>query len=299
MARLERQVGVMKKILTLFLLLFVAGCTIPGNYISSSYSVSSSHTNLAGRLLNTTVISIDNKFLYSSNATVLTAPYKYHIGPYDVLNVVVWNHPELTAATTTSVVATNALTNTTSLNQSGAQFSQVTSQPIGVFVDSDGEIVFPLLGPVKVANLTTNQISALLTKKLTKYIRNPRISVQVTAFNSQRAHVLGEVVQPGMRPLTDRPLTILDALSLSGGINVTTADVSNIYIIRSVDLQNISVYRLNTRSPQNLLIAEQFCLANNDIIYVPPAGVVSWNRVINQILPSLETIWYTRSLVRD
>jgi polysaccharide export outer membrane protein len=135
--------------------------------------------------------------------------------------------------------------------------------------------------------------------KLSKYIRHPKVSVQVAAFNSQRAHVLGEVMQPGLRPLTDRPLTILDAISLCGGINVTTADVSHIYVIRSVDLQNISVYRLNSQSPQNLLVAEHFRLANNDVIYVPPAGIVSWNRVINQILPSLQTVWYTHALLED
>lgn len=285
-----------KKLIGILLLIFTTGCTIPGNYISSSYSVSSSHKNLEGRLLNTTVIPIDNNFLYSTNADIFKSPYKYRVGPYDVLNIIVWNHPELTSSIS-SQINTNGLVGQSSTQS--PQFSQITTQPTGVFVDNNGEIIFPLIGQVKIANLSTNQVRDLLTAKLSKYIRNPRVSVQVIAFNSQRAHVLGEVMQPGMRPLTDRPLTVLDAISLSGGINVTTADVSNIYIIRSIDLQNISVYRLNARSPQNLLVAEQFRLANNDIIYVPPAGVVSWNRVINQILPSLQTIWYTRSLVRD
>lgn len=287
-----------------FLLLWIfvfgfTGCSLPGNYMSSSYSVSSSHTNLAGRLLHTRVIPIDNNFLYSMDADALKAPYKYRVGPYDVLNIIVWNHPELTLPTLEQTNANNLLVDYSQSSTQSPLFSQLNPRATGVFIDTNGEIVFPLIGQTKVAKLSTDQVQDLLAKKLARYIRNPKVGVQVIAFNSQRAHVLGEVMQPGLRPLTDRPLTILDAISLCGGINVKTADVSNIYIIRSVDLQNILVYRLNARSPQNLLVAEQFRLANNDIIYVPPAGVVSWNRAIDQILPSLQTIWYTRSLVRD
>jgi polysaccharide export outer membrane protein len=292
----------MKKVFVLILLMFIVGCTIPGNYMSSAYSVSESQTNLKGRLLTTTITSLDVDFLSSMDTNGLQAPYKYRIGRYDVLNIVVWNHPELTLPTSTTAGNTNNLLTNNNYAQSSTQsplFSQLAPQGTGVFVDANGEITFPLIGKVKVSDLTTDQIRDLLTVELSKYIRNPKVSVQVVTFNSQRVHVLGEVMQPGLRPLTDRPLTILDAISLCGGINVATADVGNIYIIRSADLQNISVYRLNSRSPQSLLVAEHFRLANNDIIYVPPAGVVSWNRVVSQILPSLETIWYTRSLVRD
>lgn len=280
----------------------LTGCSVPGNYISSSYGVSSSKTNLEGQLLKTSVISIDDNFLYSHNADFLKQDYKYKIGSYDVINVIVWNHPELTSSMSAYTGSNSALLNSNSLdaNQTNVlMFSQVTSQPNGLFVDNNGDVMFPLVGPIKIAGLTTNEAQELLTQKLKKYVRYPRVSVQVIAFNSQRTHILGEVVRPGIRPLTDRALTVLDAISLSGGINVNTADVGNIYIIRSQDLRDISVYRLNTKSPQSLLVAERFILHDNDIVYVPPAGIVSWNRVVNQILPNLQTIWYTRSLVRD
>ncbi len=268
---------------------------MPGNYFGYGYSVSSSTKNLKGRLISNKIIKLDNSYLYSLDHNALTAPYKYRIGPFDVLNIVVWNHPELTM--TTSAGAQMAPGASLTGSSQSPQFLQQNTQSSGIFVDNTGNIVMPLIDKVKVAGLSTDQISALLERKLSKYLRHPQISVQVLVFNSQRVHVLGEVMKPGMRPLTDRPLTILDAISLAGGINVKTANVGDIYIIRSKDLQHISVFRLNTKSPQNLIVAENFRLVNNDIIYVPPAGIVSWNRIIDQILPSIQTLWYTHSLI--
>ncbi len=287
----------MKKLLSIVLVFFLAGCAVPGNYIGSSYFVSSSTKNLKGRLLTTKIIKLDNSYLYSLDPNAINSPYKYKIGSYDVLNVIVWNHPEMTTATTSTQMAAG-----TGLSGTGAQspqYAQQNTQSAGLFVDNRGFIQLPLIRNVHVAGLSTDQISHLLEKKLSKYIRHPDVSTQVTVFNSQRVHVLGEVMKPGMRPLTDRPMTILDAISLSGGINVKTADVGDIYVIRSRDLQHISVFKLNAKSPANLIVAEHFRLVNNDIVYVPPAGIISWNRIVNQILPSVQTLWFTYSMVKD
>jgi polysaccharide export outer membrane protein len=214
-----------------------------------------------------------------------------------MLSVVVLNHPELSSSDSNKI----------SLVQPGQENNQYLSnsnsnnatQEVGYYVDTQGEIVFPLIGKVQVAGLTTQQASQKITIKLAKYIRSPMVSLKVTKFNSQRVHVLGEVMQPGIRPIGDRALSILDALSLAGGINSQTADMRHVFVLRSKDQNNILVYWLDSKSPAALLLAEHFRLLDNDIVYIPPAGVTDWNRFLNQILPTVQTYWYTRSLVRN
>ncbi|MCL5260302.1 MAG: polysaccharide biosynthesis/export family protein [Gammaproteobacteria bacterium] len=292
----------MRRIFLVVVALFLAGCTVPGTYMASSSSVTASaRSDAKGQLLHAKIIPVDDKLLRTSNVVPeINAPYKYRVGPYDVLNIVVWNHPELTlpASQTTAETASSITMTSVSFVQ-GLLNNQNNAQSLGIFVNANGEIIMPLLGKQKVSGLSVDQISSKLTIELRKYIRNPQVSVSVSAFNSKRVHVIGEVMQPGMRPLTDRPLTVLDALNLCGGINTNSADVQHIYIIRSINNRDISVYWLNARSPQALLIAERFRLVDNDIIYVSPAGVVSWNRIISQILPTIETIWYTSTVSKQ
>ena len=56
---------------------------------------------------------------------------------------------------------------------------------------------------------------------------------------------------------------------------------------------------MNAKSPQDLVLAQNFRLAANDIIYVPPVGIVSWNRVMSMILPTVQTVWMTDRMIND
>ena len=47
------------------------------------------------------------------------------------------------------------------------------------------------------------------------------------------------------------------------------------------------IYRFDGGSADAMLLAGQFYLNTNDVVFVAPAGVVSWNRVISNILPSI------------
>jgi polysaccharide biosynthesis/export protein len=289
----------MRKLFLLCVAILLVGCTVPGAYMDTYNGVAHS-SSLKGRLLSATLIPLDADSLRAGLIPDLNAPYAYHIGPYDVLSVIVWGHPELSSITSTQNFGSiSANSNSLLQNTQNLGFSQLTQQQSSIFVDADGKIVFPLIGEIKVSGLTVSEIRKLLACKLTRYIRNPQVSVQVIAFNSQRVHVVGELMQPGMRPLADRPLTILDAINLCGGISINSADPRHIYVIRQNNEHSISVFWLNAKSPQTLLLAERFRLANNDIVYVAPAGVVSWNRIVSQILPTVETIMYTDSLIRN
>jgi polysaccharide biosynthesis/export protein len=119
------------------------------------------------------------------------------IGPDDVLAINVWKEPELTGS---------------------------------IPVRADGMISLPLLNDVQAAGLTPMQLAASLTDKLKKYVADPRVNVTVTAMNSQRIYVTGEVTHAGAMTLLPG-MTILQALAAAGF--TPFANTKAIYILRN------------------------------------------------------------------
>ena len=97
-------------------------------------------------------------------------------------------------------------------------------------VRPDGKISMPLLNDVTAAGLTPLQLKDSITEKLKKYIADPRVTVVVTAMNSRRVFVTGEVVHSGPMPLLPR-MTMLQALSQAGFTQF--ANLKSIYLLRT------------------------------------------------------------------
>ena len=91
-----------------------------------------------------------------------------------------------------------------------------------VVVRPDGMISLPLLNDVRAAGLTPEQLRAELTTQLQEYIPNVEVSVVVSAVNSMKVSVVGEVASPG-RFAIESHMTVLDALALAGGLKVFAA----------------------------------------------------------------------------
>lgn len=125
----------------------------------------------------------------------------YVIGADDQLHVSVWKEPELTET---------------------------------LPVRPDGKISMPLLNDVPAAGLTPSQLATSITEKLKKYIADPHVTVVVTAMNSRRVFVTGEVVHTGAIPLLPH-MTVLQALSNAGFTQF--ANVKAIYLLRTVNGQ--------------------------------------------------------------
>jgi len=123
----------------------------------------------------------------------------YVIGPEDGVSVNVWKEPDLTAT---------------------------------LPVRPDGKISLPLLGDVQAAGLTPLQLGVSITEGLKKYLADPRVTVVVTAINSKRIYLLGEVAHTGAMPMSPN-MTVLEALS-AAGLN-QFANTKRIYVMR---LQN-------------------------------------------------------------
>ncbi|MGN7984853.1 polysaccharide biosynthesis/export family protein [Burkholderia sp. 22313] len=139
----------------------------------------------------------------------------YTIGPGDVLRIVVWNHPELAAA-------------------QGAQQPATTRDAdpaAGFVVDQDGALSFPYAGRIEVAGLRPEQARDRIAAALSRYFREPQITLGVASFRSRQVFVEGEVRNPGVLPLNDVPTTVYEAIGRAGGLN-DSADRSRIELVR-------------------------------------------------------------------
>jgi len=173
----------------------------------------------------------------------------YTIDNGDVLSIVVWDHPELTNAAT---VATGMPGGT------GADTSNsvTAAPPAGFMVDHDGMIQFPYAGPIKVSGLTADQARNLLTTKLSRYLKQPKLTLRVQSYRSKRVYVDGEVKNPGLQAINDIPMTLVEALNRAGGV-LPSGDQSQIVVNRSGTNYHINLPQLVQRgiNPGSIMLA--------------------------------------------
>jgi polysaccharide export outer membrane protein len=179
-----------------------------------------------------------------------TAGGAYRIGPGDVLSITVWDHPELTGAAARDPAADS--------------YGQ-GPPPASFVVDQQGQLTFPFAGTVALAGLTREQARALLAERLARYFREPRVTLGVQAYRSQRVYLDGEVKAPGLQAINDIPMTLLEALNRAGGL-LPTADQSRITVERGGQRHRVDLLRTlaDGRPPAALM------LADGDIVRVPP-----------------------------
>ena len=101
--------------------------------------------------------------------------------------------------------------------------------------------------------------------------------------------VLGEVNNPGSLLMNKSRKTLAEAISDAGDVNNNTADPSQIFIMRGNN-GTPEVYHLDARTPDAMLLADRFPLQPRDVIYVDVAEIVRWNRVISNVLPTLNSL---------
>lgn len=142
-------------------------------------------------------------------------PTAYKVGPGDVLQIVVWDHPELAAA----------------LGQP-AQNTKTTDAAPGFLIDESGDVQFPYAGSVHVAGKDVASIQKELSRRLSKVYQKPEVTVRVASFRAAQVYVDGEVRTPGAQSVNDIPMSLTTAISLSGGLSAN-ADRSRVVLIRN------------------------------------------------------------------
>jgi polysaccharide export outer membrane protein len=113
--------------------------------------------------------------------------------------------------------------------------------------------------------------------------------VNVADRSYNKVFVLGEVTKPGSLVMNRKRSTLAEALSDAGYINQNTADPRWIYVMRG-NTDTPELFHLDSRLPDALLLADRFPLRPRDIIYVDTAPVVRWQRVVANILPTVNML---------
>ncbi len=107
-----------------------------------------------------------------------------------------------------------------------------------VAVSPVGRIYFPLLGDVSVVGKTLPQLQEYFTNSVADFVKDPRLTLALLEAQSAKIGVLGDVKTPGVMVMT-RPLRVLDAITLAGGILDTGS--SNVSILRQYEDGRVQV----------------------------------------------------------
>jgi polysaccharide export outer membrane protein len=136
----------------------------------------------------------------------------------------------------------------------------------GYLVDQNGVIQLPIIGSITVGNLTTVQIKEQIRKKLTAYLKEPVVIVKLLNF---KVSIMGDVAQPGVFKVQSERLTLTEALSLAGDLNITA--LRDIVIVREKNGKR--EYVTVDMTSKKVFNSPYFYLKNNDLIYVQPSRV--------------------------
>lgn len=129
-----------------------------------------------------------------------TPQYRYVIGPLDTVNIIVWRNPELS---------------------------------LSVPVRPDGRISTPLVEDLMALGRNPTDLARDIEKALGKFIRDPVVTVVVTAFqgpSSEQIRIIGEATRPQAIPYRQN-MTLLDVMIQVGGLT-DFADGNSAVLVR-------------------------------------------------------------------
>ena len=156
------------------------------------------------------------------------------------MQVVVWEHPELTSPM--------------------GQY-----QPAGQKVTTDGKLFYPYAGELQAAGLTAQELRLEITKRLSdKILNDPQVDVRVTGYHSRKAFVTGAVNKPGYVSFDENPMTLPDVIAEVGGFR-ENADPAFVQIRRGDKIYNINY----VSAFQDNIAIDRILVKPGDQVFVP------------------------------
>jgi len=146
----------------------------------------------------------------------------------------------------------------------------------------DGKIDLQLIGEVTASGKTPKELKEELIKKYSKKIQQLDVSINIQSFSNRIIYVGGEVATPGSIPMPGK-LTALEAIMLSGGVNLETGKYKNVLLIRRED-GKWSGKKFNLADILSGKQTEPLYLRPLDIVYVPEKSISRINRWVDQYI---------------
>ncbi|RQH04256.1 sugar transporter [Paraburkholderia dinghuensis] len=120
--------------------------------------------------------------------------------------------------------------------------------------------------------------------------------VRVFAQSDSKVFVEGEVERPGGVVFGNGHMSLNEALGNAGGINQSSGDASQVYVVRGRDTKQPVVFHLDASNAAAMATADSFELKPNDVVFVDTSSLVKWSRVISLILPTTQAAAASRAV---
>lgn len=221
----------------------------------------------------------------SSTKDKMSLPYFENIGeandgtlPSGDFNIKIIPDDELVITVTSLVPEATAAYNLQLSNPSSRSEITLSQTPKlqTYIVNKEGEIDFPVLGKMKVAGMTADELKAKLEKEIGKDVDAPYVRVQLVNF---KVNVLGEVRNPGSVEVTTQRFSVLDALAAAGDLT-EYGFRDRVLVIREEG--GVKKYHRINLNDAATLSSPYFYLQQNDVVYVSPNQIKQENSKYNQ-----------------
>jgi polysaccharide biosynthesis/export protein len=171
----------------------------------------------------------------------------------DVLALIIMS-PDAPLSLPYNLVPAQATTQATSANS-----------PNTFLIGSDGMLNIPSVGSIKAVGLTVRELREEVLKKVAVLLENPSVNIRLINF---KISVQGEVNHPGIFPMTNERITILEALSLAGDLT-SYSNREHVMIIREKD--GVREFGEVNLKDNKFFTSPYYYLQQNDVVYVEPS----------------------------
>ena len=181
-------------------------------------------------------------------------PSEYYIAAGDTIEVFVWREPDLTR---------------------------------DVAIRPDGKLSYPLIGTIKAAGFTIEQLQNEIKERLSEYIRYPEVTVSVKEFAGNKIVILGAINYPGIYTYSGT-MTVLEAIAMAGDFSDEGKRESVIVVSDNLTehpkVRRVNVFRVMRKGTSK----RDILLKPNDLVYIPRRFISDFNRFLNDIKPSVD-----------
>ncbi len=148
-------------------------------------------------------------------------------------------------------------------------------------VRADGHVSLQLIGEVRAAGRSPGDLAAELQQQYAAHLKQPNVTVILRNGLSNRVFIGGEVRLPGAIPMS-ATMDVFDVLAMAGGMDLASAAVGHVIVMRHTDDGKRTAYRVDMRPVVRGEATEPFLLQPGDHVYVPRTAITNVNQFMRQ-----------------